>query len=188
MEIDLSKNEIRRMIKEQKEKMDEASIDMKSDLIIDRLIETNIYKNSKSLLCYVSYNQEVNTYRLIDEALRDGKKVYVPKVIEKGTMEFFNINNINEDLVSGYKGILEPKEYLEKFLEKEALVIMPGLAFDVNKHRIGYGGGYYDRYLMKSDGFYKIAVCFDFQLLESISYEQHDLMPDMIITEKRIIV
>ena len=101
-------------------------------------------------------------------------------------MEFYCIQN-EHDLVSGYMGIMEPSDSCEKAKTRDGLFIMPGLAFDYDFHRIGYGGGFYDRYLSEDNTFIKAALAFDFQLLESIPYEEHDLKPDYIITQTQFI-
>ena len=116
----------------------------------------------------------------------DGKKVYAPKVLSKTDMEFYCLSDV-DDLVSGYMGIMEPSDSCEKANTRNGLFIMPGLAFDYDFHRIGYGGGFYDRYLSEDNTFIKAALAFDFQLLESIPYEEHDLKPDYIVTQTQFI-
>ena len=89
--------------------------------------------------------------------------------------------------LSKEQGIMEPSDICDKAKIRDGLFIMPGLAFDYDFHRIGYGGGFYDRYLSEDNTFIKAALAFDFQLLESIPYEEHDLKPDYIITQTQFI-
>lgn len=101
-------------------------------------------------------------------------------------MEFVKIKSY-QDLAPGYMGIMEPVSDDYASL-KNGLLVMPGIAFDTQKNRIGYGGGFYDRYLQQHmSDFYKTAICFDYQIVEHIMSEEFDIKPDKIITEKRII-
>ena len=166
--------------------LSDEDIEMQSGLIIDRLKKSDIYKTSENVFLYMSYNREVDTYMLLSQCFMDGKKVYAPKVLSKTQMEFYCLSDEN-DLVSGYMGIMEPSDVCDKAKIRDGLFIMPGLAFDYDFHRIGYGGGFYDRYLSEDNTFIKAALAFDFQLLESIPYEEHDLKPDYIITQTQFI-
>ena len=182
----MDKNEVRQLIKAYRQKLTDEDVKIQSRLIIDRLKKSDIYKTSENVFLYISYNREVDTYMLLSQCFMDGKKVYAPKVLSKTNMEFYCIQN-EHDLVSGYMGIMEPSDSCEKAKTRDGLFIMPGLAFDYDFHRIGYGGGFYDRYLSVDNTFIKAALAFDFQLLESIPYEEHDLKPDYIITQTQFI-
>ena len=182
----MDKNEVRQLIKAYRQKLTDEDVKIQSRLIIDRLKKSDIYKTSENVFLYMSYNREVDTYMLLSQCFMDGKKVYAPKVLSKTDMEFYCIQN-EHDLVSGYMGIMEPSDSCEKSNTRDGLFIMPGLAFDYDFHRIGYGGGFYDRYLSTDNTFIKAALAFDFQLLESIPYEEHDLKPDYIITQTQFI-
>lgn len=182
----MDKNEVRQLIKAYRQKLTDEDVKIQSRLIIDRLKKSDIYKTSENVFLYISYNREVDTYMLLSQCFMDGKKVYAPKVLSKTDMEFYCIQD-EHDLVSGYMGIMEPSDSCEKANTKDGLFIMPGLAFDYDFHRIGYGGGFYDRYLSVDNTFVKAALAFDFQLLESIPYEEHDLKPDYIITQTQFI-
>ena len=182
----MNKNEVRQLIKAYRQKLTDEDVKIQSRLIIDRLKKSDIYKKSENVFLYMSYNREVDTYMLLSQCFMDGKKVYAPKVLSKTDMEFYCIQN-EHDLVSGYMGIMEPSDSCEKANTKDGLFIMPGLAFDYDFHRIGYGGGFYDRYLSEDNTFIKVALAFDFQLLESIPYEEHDLKPDYIVTQTQFI-
>ena len=182
----MDKNEVRQLIKAYRQKLTDEDVKIQSRLIIDGLKKSDIYKTSENVFLYISYNREVDTYMLLSQCFMDGKKVYAPKVLSKTDMEFYCIQN-EHDLVSGYMGIMEPSDSCEKAKTRDGLFIMPGLAFDYDFHRIGYGGGFYDRYLSVDNTFVKAALAFDFQLLESIPYEEHDLKPDYIITQTQFI-
>ncbi len=182
----MDKNEVRQLIKGYRQRLSDDDVKIQSRLIIDRLKKSDIYKDAENVFLYISYNREVDTYMLLSQCLMDGKKVYAPRVLSKTQMEFYRVSDEN-DLVSGYMGIMEPSDSCEKVSVRSGLFIMPGLAFDYDFHRIGYGGGFYDRYLSDDNTFVKAALAFDFQLLESIPYEEHDLKPDYIITQTQFI-
>lgn len=182
----MNKSEVRQIIKRKKSELSKYVIVQASRKITDVLYKSDIYQDNANVFVYVSYNQEVDTHELIQRCLKDGKHVYVPRVTSSDSMEFYEIRDMNE-LVDGYKGIPEPDVSCPVSHETSGLFIMPGLAFDYDFNRIGYGGGFYDRYLERNNTYIKTALCFDFQLMEHIPHEEHDLKPDIIITEKTVI-
>ena len=155
-----------------------------SDRIAARLFETEEYKAAEVIFAYMSYNQEVRMQPIIKRALTDGKKAAVPKTFAGRKMKFIFIDE--NTAFEEKNGIMEPSGGAEA--DCSALMIMPGLAFDTAGSRIGYGGGFYDRYIAESShGFVKAALCYDFQVFDELECEEHDERTDIIITEKRII-
>ena len=168
------------------------------------LIALPWYRNAGRLLLYVSYGNEVPTRRLMEEALAAGKQVFCPRVEGAGSMSFYRIDG-PEELSPGFRGIPEPpaqewrKYRIQPLPEgKSDLIVMPGAAFDRNLGRLGYGGGYYDRFLQALEeagstrlcagkAFRKIAVGFSCQILDSLAQEPEDVRPDLIVTEREII-
>lgn len=175
-----SKQEMRTVIKGYRKTLSRDDAVLKSIAILDKLFKTQYYEKAGCIYCYVDFQNEVMTMPLIKKAFKDGKRVAVPK-IENGSMEFYYIKGY-EDLKEGTFGILEPVG-CEMASETDALLIMPGVAFDKDNHRIGYGGGYYDRYLKRENSHFKIALAFDFQIFEAVTYEEHDICPDLVLTE-----
>lgn len=171
----------------------------KSNEILHTLYGMKQYKEARILLAYADYQSEVITTPLIIKALAENKQVFTPRVNED-EMEFYRISGI-EHLAKGYKGIREPignngfTDGIDAgdFFIKNAkpLMVMPGAVFDKEGHRIGYGKGFYDRYLKRFNeagiDVYKIALCYECQLLEKIPDESHDVGADVIITENRVI-
>lgn len=157
--------------------------------IYEKILSLEIVKNAEWIYSFVSYGTEVDTIKIINDILAAGsKKVAVPRVCGK-EMEFYRISSVN-DLVPGYQGILEPAGDNPVGI-CDGVMLMPGLVFDISLGRIGYGGGYYDKYLEKhkSDNITKIAIAYDFQVLKeelSIDMDNHDVRPDMVITDKKI--
>jgi 5-formyltetrahydrofolate cyclo-ligase len=183
------KQEIRKSIREQKIRLSLQEREIFSELIIKKLIGLREYKRSGEIFCYVSFNQEVITTALIEEALSTLKKVAVPKITADG-MKFYYIDSL-KDLNPGILGILEPDARREEAVPKkgaENLIIVPGLAFDPLGNRIGYGKGYYDAFLgkYKDCPWIKIALAYDFQILPKLPAEEHDIKVDHIITQSRM--
>ena len=165
----------------------------KSNVIANNLIQTPEFLNADILLLYASNKSEVDTKKIHLAAQEKGKIIYYPKV-EGKEMEFYPVQNI-EDLEEGFCGIKEPNPEIAKRYVAESgdkiCVIMPGAVFDNEGNRIGYGGGYYDKYLhrlMKSvpaNHICKIAIGFACQVVETgeIPIEEYDVKYDLLITE-----
>lgn len=182
----MEKKEIRRKMIEMRDTLPKDIIEEKSRVIQEKLYELNYYKKAKNIMFYVDTRNEVRTLDAIKKSIYLGKKVFVPKVINKCDMLAVRIKNLDE-LKQGHFGILEPVSgEIINPKELEAVVI-PGVAFDKRGCRLGYGGGYYDRFLqnLKADAI-KIALAFEFQILDELPKEEYDILMDIIITEKRI--
>lgn len=180
----MNKKEIRAIIKEKKKQLTPDKIKEYSSIVCDILCNEQIYKDAKVIYPYLAYNQEIITDTLIERAWADGKAVAVPKCYKDNQMEFHRISSF-EDTELGMFDIPEPK-YEEIVDDSEVLIIMPGLAFDKEFNRIGYGGGFYDRYLERKQNcrFIKVAFAYDFQLVDHIEADDHDYKVDIIITDK----
>ena len=157
--------------------------------IAERLFNRPEYRDARIIYCYMSFKDEADTASIIDESVRLGKQVALPRVSGKRKMEFFFISG-QKDLVTGFMGIKEPAGYcLEASAPSEdALVLLPGLAFDRSGARLGYGGGFYDTYLAKHAGCKKAALAYSAQIAPEIPTEPVDVKTDMIITEKELII
>lgn len=184
-----TKQEIRKELLKKRNSLTEESCKKYSKLIEEQLLSLKQYQNTGSLLIYISYLNEVSTYDIINHALNTGKKVYCPKVLSPEIMEFYEIRSL-EDVVLGYKNIPEPKTTAfpctEETLSK-ALMIMPLVGFDNHKNRLGYGGGFYDRYLQRFPRIYRIGLSFECQKYENnLPTEETDVTLNTIVTEKNI--
>ena len=146
-----------------------------------------IYQKDKVIFGYYSMHKqgEVDTVLMIEYALKVGVRIALPKVIGDNLL-FLEVKSL-KDVEESSIGIMEPKYYCEVVNEPNATVIMPGVAFDRGGNRIGYGGGYYDRFLAKEPNHKKIALTYDFQIYDILPMEKHDIKVDEIITEKEII-
>jgi 5-formyltetrahydrofolate cyclo-ligase len=137
------------------------------------------YRQAKSIYGYLPYNQEVRTVPMLEQALRDGKRVAVPKCYGD-EMRFIWMEDLS-NVEKGYAGIPEPVEDGPVADDETALVLMPGLAFDPEGHRIGYGGGFYDRFLAKEPDHPTLALCYAFQMLPKLETEEFDIPVDCVL-------
>ncbi len=157
----------------------------KSQIINTKIINTKEYKNARIIALYKSLPSEVNIDNLIEYSLEHNKVVALPKVI--GDDLFFYTINSNEKLLKSNFGILEPVPNPNNLVDKKQidLIIVPGICFDLAKNRLGFGKGFYDRYLNNLN-VYKIGLCFHSQVLteKNIPTESFDIKMDKVITEK----
>lgn len=146
------------------------------------LVNSELYRNAELLLVYVSYNGEVDTLRIIKRAFLDGKKVAVP-YCHGNEMEFLIINSFDY-LSKGKFGILsaDPNKCETVVDFQNTLCIVPALSFDVYGNRLGYGGGYYDRFLSKNS-IETVGLCYERCISHSIPNEKFDIVINFILTE-----
>ena len=176
----MDKKALRAEIRAKKRALTEAQIDAASAALCARMAAHPAYQAARSLYGYLSYNQEVRTRAILEQAQRDGKRVAVPKVFGD-TMKFLWLDDL--DAVSlGYCNIPEPTADGPEADDEEALVLMPGLAFDPEGHRCGYGGGFYDRYLEQHPRHKTLALCFDFQMYDHLDTDAHDIHVDFVLS------
>jgi 5-formyltetrahydrofolate cyclo-ligase len=180
------KGDYRNQILLKRDDLSEKELFEKSRAVFDKLIELDEYKRAENILTYASFGSEVKTDEIILDALAAGKNVFCPKVTDRksGTMEFVRIYSM-EDLKEGFHGIREPEitPNAELFAAENALAVIPGVVFDRNNNRIGYNGGFYDRFLAAHKKVDKVAICFDLQVVEEpIPTEVHDIPMDKIIS------
>lgn len=186
----LSKKEVRRFMID---KRDAVNIEKKQELdekIFETLINSRFYKKAAVIFTFVSFRSEADTYRFINHAILDKKVVCVPKIKSKQEgMEAFKISDLS-DLKEGYFGVQEPSDKCPRVdIGDIDLIVMPGLAFDREGGRIGYGGGFYDAFISKLDRrVYKIAIAYNFQVLDKVPVDDWDIRVDGVITDKEIIL
>lgn len=175
----MNKQELRKSIREQKRAMTLEEINARSAELGKLFIASEAYQNAKTIYGYLPYNQEVRTVPILEQAIRDGKRVAVPKVYGDD-MKFLYLEDFSR-VEKGYSGIPEPVDDGPVADDETALVLMPGLAFDPQGHRIGYGGGFYDRFLAKEPKHPTLALCYAFQILPELETEEFDIPVDTVI-------
>ena len=174
----MDKTALRQQIRLQKRQMEQAEILKKSQQLCRLFTATELYRNAKSIYGYMSYNQEVRTLPILEQALRDGKRVAIPKCYGP-EMRFIWMEDLSQTAPN--RGIPEPIADGPLADDPDALVLMPGMAFDRAGHRIGYGGGYYDKFLAQEPNHPTVALCFSFQVLEHLETEEFDIPVDLVL-------
>lgn len=175
----MDKKELRRAIREQKRAMTEEEIGFRSQRLGEMFLATAAYQNAKTIYGYLPYNQEVRTVPILQRALDDGKQVAVPKIYGD-TMRFLYLTDLSQ-VEKNAMGIPEPIADEPVAEDETALVLMPGVAFTKTGDRMGYGGGFYDRFLSAEPNHPTIALCYDFQIVESLPTEEFDIPVDLVI-------
>ncbi|MDD4688150.1 MAG: 5-formyltetrahydrofolate cyclo-ligase [Eubacteriales bacterium] len=157
----------------------------KDKVITDIFKNSDLYKKANSVMFYVSMEQEVDTKRMIATALADGKRVFVPKVTGKGEMCVCEISDAQSFERSNF-GVYEPVNPVVVDKDAVELIVVPGMAFDKSGTRLGYGGGFYDRFLsdVKCD---TVGFCYEVCLTDKLIKEITDIGVEYIITEKGLI-
>ena len=190
MAIFNDKKSLRKEILAKRNIMDAIEKEEKDRKILDEFYESNYYREAKNIFIYISYDSEINTKGIIKKALRDNKKIYVPRTeFKTRLMDAVEITSLNNLIESEY-GILEPSVEEPHIDPNEIdLIVVPGVAFDRNGGRMGYGAGFYDRYFKKINEdnmkkVIKLALAYDFQILEKIPMNEQDVPVNYIITEK----
>ena len=156
-----------------------------SKAIADKFFNTVYYINSTSILIYYPFSSEVDTTIIIKKALKDGKNIILPRVSDR-RLELFYVDDPKKQLKKGVYDIMEPNAVLcrKARISDIDLAIVPGVGFDKNLNRLGYGGGFYDKLLLCiPKGVKKIAFCFDIQVIDRIPVTKDDIKVDLLITD-----
>ena len=176
------KRELRKEILAIRAGMQEKEVRERSRIICNNLRRRKEYENAEELCLYMPIKNEVDVTLLLEAAEKEGKGIWLPRVIES-EMEFFRYGS-GVGLVKGSFNIMEPDSDEILIPNEKTLIIMPGAVFSFKRERIGYGGGFYDRFLEKHPACMTAAVCYSFQILNEIPSEKHDIKPDIIISEE----
>lgn len=158
-----------------------------SKKIQTRLFRLPEYQKARSVLFYFSFGSEVITENMIVESLKQ-KILLLPRTIIKDkTIQSCEVKDLKNDLQEGFGGIIEPKKKCKVYAPQEIdLIIVPGIAFGEKGERLGYGSGFYDRFLKNCTGTF-VGLCFEIQITDKIIEENHDIRMHKIVTEKRVI-
>ena len=176
--MELDKKQLRKKLIQMRLTFDENQ--KQSHFIIEKLKKDVHFKQSKKIGIYLSYRNEVDTWKLIQE-FKEKKEFYVP--IVRGQEMYFT--KYKEPMQKNKYGILEPNEKIENNKNKLDLMIVPLVGYNQDNYRLGYGGGYYDRYLKKYKG-YTIGLAYTFQYLKDYQPESFDIPLNQIITDEKI--
>lgn len=180
------KNDLRKFYKDRR-----ANLDKQKKAQMDRQITQNVlklyqYKNARQILIYVSTDIEVDTHKIISQAFIDGKQVAVPRCIPKTRQMNFHVIKSFDDLEPSIYSLLEPYEDLPVVDDfNSTIMILPALSIDNRGYRLGYGKGYYDRYLVKYSGL-KVGLCYSSDFRNQLLHGRYDKPVDILVTEKGI--
>lgn len=189
-EDSIQKDELRRNFLDKRKSLSEEKAELKSKIIVEELTQLNRFKEAAVIHSYVSIkkNREVDTIKFIKSCLETGKEVVVPKMVGKGKLKHIRIYSL-DDLEENNMGIPEPAidNSDPVSLNELDLVVVPMVAGDRFKNRIGYGAGYYDRFLEKCSAL-KVGLLFDCQFFDGkLPVQEFDIPLDILISESRII-
>ena len=177
----MDKKALRREIGALKKQLTAEQIEMASAALARQLFDHPIYQAAQSIYGYLSYNQEVRTMAILEQAQKDGKRVAVPKVYGD-KMEFLWLDDLTA-VAPGAYDIPEPVADEPIADDETALILMPGLAFDREGRRCGYGGGFYDKWLAQHPGHPLVALCYGFQMRDHLETDPHDVPVDVVLWE-----
>lgn len=177
------KTQLRKTCLARRDALSQSDIRDKSRAIHERLSAIAEFRNAKQFLCYVSKDNEVDTLTLIGSLLTEGRSVLVPIVEQDGTLQWSRLESLDE-LEPGAFGVPEPRAECRRLVNAahDALVIVPCVAFDSSGHRLGYGKGYFDRFLERHRG-RTVGLAFETQKIEHLPVEEHDVPLDIVLTE-----
>src|SRR3989344_4436157 len=179
------KNQLKEKILEKRNSLSKEEVIEKSRKIKLNLFNLESYKKSKTAMFFVSFSSEVNTQDMINESI--GRKTAIAPKVVQNEIEPSVIIDLDSLIPSGKFGIPEPIELMKIAYKNIDLVLVPGIAFDKEGHRICYVFGYYDKFLKKVPKAVKIGLCFDFQVVDKVPREEHDVPVDLIVTEKGVL-
>lgn len=190
------KNDLRKKMREKLKAFSSGkNCDSASETVCKNILETDAYKNAGTVFLYMNLPTEPDVFCVIKQALRDGKKVCVPKTeLHTNKMDFFYLDSakdLSEQLEKGAFHIREPKPFLKKVpcgaqFPDNSMLLVPGLAFSADGKRLGRGKGFYDRYIARIPATKSVVLCglcFSFQIADDIPEEAHDRRLDMVITD-----
>ena len=174
----MDKKALRALVRRKRSELSRAELLRRSDALAREFVNSDVYRRASTLYAYLSISGEVSTAPILRQARLDGKTVAVPRVTE-GELRFIRLEE-NPPIAPGYRGIPEPVGG-EEIREPNALVLTPGVAFTPGGGRMGYGGGFYDRFFALEPGHPRVGLCFGFQIFPSLPTEPHDITVDQVI-------
>ena len=174
----MNKKELRKLIRERKRQFSHGELERFSQHVCRQVLEHDFWLNASTVLLYNSLPDEVDTHLLLEAGLKAGKQILLPVVAG----EDLELRMYSEQMREGLFGILEPVG--EAFLDFSSidLAIVPGIAFDAERHRLGRGRGYYDRLLLNLPNCKTMGICFPFQLVDSVPVDSHDIPMSEVIS------
>ncbi|MEG1741428.1 MAG: 5-formyltetrahydrofolate cyclo-ligase [Acetivibrio sp.] len=169
----MDKNTVRKKMLEQRNRLTRDQITEGGEIIKNLLMKNPIWIDKQVVYLYASFGSEVSTKAIFEYCVKEGKKTAFPRVANSKNMDFYEVKDFNQ-LKAGFHGIYEPEENCKE-IKEPGLMILPGLAFDKKGNRLGYGAGYYDRYLCRHPHHKTVGIAYDFQMVETLYPEMTDV-------------
>lgn len=186
----MNKKDLRKEMLKKRSALSNEIREEDSKTVANSLYETEHYKKAETIMAFLSFGSELNTRYLIEDSIAKGKIVVIPVMVpETKELKISRILDYSE-LEIGHYNIMTPKEEFLRFLDPKTidLILVPGLIFARDGYRVGYGGGYYDRFLAGIDNSVaKIAIGFDMQIIDRVPTDHYDIPVDYILTEKQFL-
>ncbi len=180
MDKNSKKKEIRKEILKHRRSLTEEEIRSGSHAIAEKILSMEVYQKAEAVYLYIDCKGEASVREIYEAALRDDKRIAAPRVHGED-MTFYYIHSMEEDLEPGYFAIPEPKTSLPEATDETALLLVPGVGFDPECHRLGYGKGFYDKYLFDKRNLHTIGIGFDCQMVSLIESNETDIKPMQVI-------
>lgn len=187
MELDKKKDEVRRLVLSRRGRLSPAERAARGAAAAERLFSLPSLAGARAALAFASFGSEIPTDPILERLFAAGARVYLPYVAGSGDLEMAQITTM-DDLVPGYRGIREPGERIPAASGAIDVAVVPGVAFDAAGRRLGYGGGFFDRFLATLPRRVpRVGVCFDLQVVDVVPAAEHDERADYVVTEERVI-
>jgi len=180
-----AKQALRQAMLKKRNSLSKETLDEMSEIIQTRAMHMNEFVNAKTVAAYHPVGSEVSTIQILSSVLQLGKCLALPRVEDESRIIFAEVEDLENDLQAGKYKIMEPKNHCLK-VNRMDLALVPGIAWDEHGHRLGYGKGYYDRYLSNLQTT-SVGLAYDFQILKDIPHGKNDFRVNLIVTEKRVI-
>lgn len=184
----MDKRSLRRLMRERRSSLPATEREFLSDIIVRKLLSLPIYRCSSTVMAYASMSDEINLRGVFQDCFDAGKSLAIPLIVGQGEMLPVLLPDFDALEIADF-GIATVKKDFRKVIDAAKIdcIIVPGMAFDICGNRLGLGGGYYDRFLPRAVNAVKIALAYDFQLVDALPAEPHDSPVDIIITENKLI-
>ncbi len=177
---------LRRLVLARRARLSGEERAVRARSLVPRVLEVDEIRDATSVLAFASISTEVPTEDLLRAVIAAGKRLLLPYVGDDGEMLAAAVASL-EELEPGFRGIPEPRSRVPVAVTEADAVILPGVAFDERGGRLGYGGGFYDRFLQAGEGIARIGICFEVQLVDDVPMLEHDQRVDIVVTEDRTI-
>lgn len=189
--VKLNKQSLRKQLLIKRSELSPEFVLENSKKIAENLLNLDIYQSSNNIMLYIATQDEVQTQKIIESAQRDKKRIFIPLIIRRDNALLPSlVIDFEKELIPGILGIYQPRKEFYRIYPPTVLdlIIVPGVAFTIRGHRLGRGGGYYDRFLSQLEPkTLSIALSFEMQILNKIPIDIQDIPVDYIITEERVI-